>query len=378
MPCVKAMFKDLLLPRIVFIPFWIARLLLGTLRVIQVLLPNQKPKKLSSSLCIEAGIVGWRSIEFKELYQSACEYLNVDRVYKVEIDREQAYISQVRQALNKLQPTHYLYDPRTGSENWLQGLCQAFQVSFFLASRRITPVVLLTDLAVRTWRVQSAVVTATSGVVVIFMAPSRIQPIFPHRRLVGPSLMPFSQATLTWLNNLSRTQPVTDRPTAIFTGSLYEPRTSLLNAIQSGLQARGQILDIKGRQLGSPRVSDEEYWLRLANADLVVTTADQMIQPGTDWTWVSHLLYRYLEVVACGTLLVAPEVPGISRFFTPGEHFVSFQDSDAAVDLIDYYLSNEIERERISKQGYARAKTLIKSRIFWLSIDVALGYESLT
>jgi len=372
------MINDFLLPRIVFIPFFITRLLLSTLRLVQVFLPNQKSKKSLPKLCIEAGIVGWKSIEFKELYQSACEYLDVDRVYKIEINREQAYFPQVRRALNQLQPTHYLYDPRTGSEHWLQGLWQAFQVSYLLALRRIIPVVLLTDLAIRTWRAQSALVTAASGVVVIFMAPSRIQPIFPHRRLVGPSLMPFSQATLTWLDTLPRAQPDNDRPKAVFTGSLYEPRTSLLNAIQSGLQARGQVLDIKGRQLGSPRVSDEEYWLRLANADLVVTTADQMIQPGTDWTWVPHLLYRYLEVIACRTLLVAPEVPGIGRFFTPGEHFVAFQNSNDAVDVIEYYLNNEPERERIAKQGYVRARALIESRIFWLTIDVALGHESLT
>jgi hypothetical protein len=374
----KAIYWNTLLPRIVFIPFLVTNLLLRLLRLGQILLPKRKPRQSLSSLCIEAGIVGWRSIEFKELYPSACEYLDVDRVHKVEIDREQAYLPQVKQALNRLQPTHYMYDPRTGSENWLRGLWQAFQISFLLASRHITPVVLLTDLAVRTWRVQSAVVTATSGVVVTFMAPSRIQPIFPHRRLVGPSLMPFSQATLAWLDHLPRTQPDNNLPRAIFTGSLYEPRTSILNAIKVGLEARGLTLDIQGRPLGSPRVSDEEYWLRLANADIVVTTSDQSIESGKDWLWIPHLLYRYLEVVACGTLLVAPEVPGIGRFFTPGEHFVSFKKPEDAIDAIEYYLNHPVERGKIAKQGYARARALIESRIFWLTMDVALGHESLS
>lgn len=51
--------------------------------------------------------------------------------------------------------------------------------------------------------------------------------------------MPFSQATLNWLDTLPRAQLPNDQLKAIFTGSLYELRTSILNAIQSGLQAHG-------------------------------------------------------------------------------------------------------------------------------------------
>jgi hypothetical protein len=379
MSLLSKIYKNSLLPRVGFIPFWMAKLLLFALKLGQIVLPKQKPVDGQSSLCIEAGIIGWKSIEFKELYQSAGEYLDPARVHKIEIDRAQPYLPQVKKALDTFKPTHYLYDPRTGSEHWLQGLIQAFQISLMLASRNITPVVLLTDLAVRTWRMQSGVVTAASGVVVIFMSPSRVQPIFPHRRLLGPSLMPFSKATLHWLTALPRTpHPSNEPPKAIFTGSLYEPRTSILNTIKQGLHARGFTLDIQGRQVGSPRISDEEYWLRLANATMVVTTSDQMIQPGTDWTWVPHLLYRYLEVLASGTLLVAPEVPGIRRFFVPGEHFASFKEADDAVGVVEYYLQHEPERRKIAAQGYARAKALIESHTFWLSIDVALGHESLT
>jgi len=369
--------KNFLIPNIIILPFLVSKTFLLFFTLI-TRKQNKNLREIPSTLCIEAGIKGWEIIEFKEIYASACEYLSVERVYKLEIESSQDYVKQVQHALNNYQPTHYCYSPRTGSQQWLKGLWESFCLAFLFASQKITPIVILSDLPIRSWRAQSAVVTAISGVVVTLMSPRQICHIFPHKRLIGPSLMPFSQATLTWLDTLPRAQLPNERPKAVFTGSLYEPRTSLLNAIQSGLQARGQVLDIKGRPLGSPRVSDEEYWLRLANADLVVTTADQMIQPGTDWTWVPHLLYRYLEVIACGTLLVAQEVPGIGRFFTPGEHFVAFQNSDDAIDVIEYYLNNEPERERIAKQGYVRARALIESRIFWLTIDVALGHESLT
>ena len=33
-------------------------------------------------MCIEAGEKGWESIEFKEMYKSACEYITSERVIK--------------------------------------------------------------------------------------------------------------------------------------------------------------------------------------------------------------------------------------------------------------------------------------------------------
>ena len=38
-----------------------------------------------------------------------------------------------------------------------------------------------------------------------------------------------------------------------------------------------------------------------------------------------HLVYRYTEVLASGSLLVAPIVPGVEEYFRPGVDFVSFQ-----------------------------------------------------
>ncbi|MCT7968528.1 glycosyltransferase [Laspinema sp. D1] len=373
----KAWYRNTLVPRIVFIPFWLSWLVLSLVQLVRLVVKPSRPENKPSTLCIEAGIKGWESIEFKELYASACEYLNIEQVHKIEVTPDEDYFFQIKKALDITQPTHYLYDPRTGSQHGIKGLWQSFNIAVLLCYRKITPIVLLTDLAVRTWRVQSAVVTAKTGAVVIFMSPRKIYPIFSHRRLVGPSLMPLSMNTMKFLDSLPKAS--TNTPSqAIFTGSLYEPRTSILQEIQAGLEQRGFTLEIKGRELGSARISDVDYWVRLKNADLVVTTANQMEQSGTDWTWIPHFLYRYLEVISCGTLLVAPEVPGIHRFFAPNEHFVSFSSVQEAIEAIEYYLINQEKREEIAKDGKHRAKALVEARSFWLSIDVALGKESLT
>jgi len=56
-----------------------------------------------------------------------------------------------------------------------------------LLKHGVVPILFLTDLAVRSWRTQAAVVSACRGVVICFMSPRCVGPIFPHRRLLGPS-----------------------------------------------------------------------------------------------------------------------------------------------------------------------------------------------
>lgn len=333
---------------------------------------------LSTILCIEAGVRGWDSIEFKELHASACEYLGSDQVHKVQIRKDESYLRQLRVALEEARPSHYLYDPRTGSQEWYIGLWQAFGVAFLLHLRGVVPIVLLADLAVRTWRAQSAVVTAKRGTVIAFVSAKEVSPIFPHRRLVSPSLMPLSEATMAFLDALFEKRPDNPPKKALFTGSLYEPRTTVLRAIAEELASRGFALEIRGRELGSPRFPDLEYWSVLSHSLIIVTTADQSYSPRKDWQWIQHMIYRYLEVIASGALLVAPEVPGIRRFFVPGEHFVSFTSPAHASEVIEYYLINETERVKIAQNGRNRAHALVTARSFWVGVDIGLGKDSLT
>lgn len=374
---INKVLKEVLLPRVVYLPYVVAKWILLIVSVVRRLTGSRVPRWSGSMLCIEAGVRGWESIEFKELYQSACEYMQPENVNQLIIQPEKDYLEQVASALSNHRITHYLYDPRTGSQKPWLGLWQSLRVAMLLQKRNVVPIVFLTDLSVRTWRSQSAVVSARRGVVVSFMSARRIGPIFPHRRLLGPSLMPFSVHTKQLLDTLIEQRPQNAPPKALFAGSLYEPRTTLLEKIRFGLAARGWEFDIKGRVIGSARVPDHEYWARLCYSDIVVTTADQMIQAGTDWTHIPHLVYRYLEVLASGALLVAQDVPSIRRYFTPGEHFVSFDSSESAIEAISYFLENDTERLKIARQGKERANALIMSRCFWVSIDSALGSASM-
>ena len=333
-----------------------------------------------SCLAIEAGQQGWSSIEFKELERSATEFLGKTGFIKVTVDKSKPYVPQVRKVICNPMVTHYLYDPRTGSQNFLTGMSESIHIAFLMARYRVVPVVYLTDLSVRLWRCQAAVVSVIRGVVITFMMPKRVQAIFPHRRLVGPSLMPLSVETL---ERLQKTRIDLIASNSIknlvrFSGSLYEPRTSFLRQFESMLALTNHQSEILGRDLGSIRVTDDEYWRRLSSAAIVITTSEQAIQSGTDMVWIPHLVYRYLEVLASGSLLLAATVPGISRYFEPGKHFVSYDSIGDAVKKASYYLDNSKEAEKIRTAGHQKAVNLIRSHTFWVQIDTALGSESFT
>lgn len=370
-------YKQAISPRICLVPYYLAKIILLVFISVCWLSGSRRRSAADSHLCIEAGPRGWESIEFKELYQSACEYLPPENVHRLIVRPGKDYLRQIADIVRAKPITHYLYDPRTGDQGVWLSLWQSLRVAILLQKQGVVPIVVLTDLSIRSWRTQAAVVSARRGLVICFMSPRLIGPIFPHRRLLGPSLMPLSVQTAQKLNGLMAQRQKNVPSTAIFVGSLYEPRTTKLEQIRSGLGVRGVVFDVKGRVPGTARVPDLEYWSTLCYADIVVTTADQVIQKGADWTHIPQLVYRYLEVLASGALLVAQDVPSVRRYFTPGVHFVSFDSPDEAIEVITHYLNNEAERLLIARQGSERAGALITARSFWVQIDSALGESSI-
>jgi hypothetical protein len=380
-------YKNFVLPRIVYIPYLITKIILFIITTLFFLKTSKENKPLNPNLSIEAGIKGWESIELKELHESACEYLGQENVQKLIIRPEEDYFKQVSEHLINKKPTHYVYDPRTGSGSTLVKLWQSLRIAIAFHRHSVIPIVILTDISIRLARAQGAIVTAKTGVVVCFMTVREVSQIFPHKRIIGPSLMPFSVKTMNYLDSVSQLKPRLDQAKALFIGSLYEPRKTILEDIRYKLTRNGYIFDIKGRSLGNARVKDSEYWEQLCYADIIVTTACQLyhyvtpqgetIQRGADRFNVPQLVYRYLEVLASGALLVAPIVPNVSRYFTPWVHFIPYDSTDDAVKVISYFLDHDSERLIIAKRGKDRAQALISARCFWAMIDTNLQADAM-
>ena len=322
---------------------------------------------------VESGEIGWSLIEYQELFASAVEYLGSQCVMKISIDRNKNYLRVIQKELSRHMVTHYVYDPRTGSQKWGSGLFQALILSVLFAWYRVIPIARLSDMQDRRWRIQCAIVTSERGICTTVLVPGQMRKYFPHRRLIGPMMMALSHVQLTSLQQMRTTKIAALKPRAIFTGALYEPRKTFLLTVQKGLQGNGLDLEIFGRALGEDRASNHQYWKHLVDADVVVTTANPNIEPGSDQMDVLHLLYRYSEVLAAGALLGAPSVPGIEKYFRPGIDFVSIDSPDDAVKKIMYYLDSAIERANIAENGMLRLMDLVQSNTYWRLIDIGLG-----
>lgn len=362
-----------------FFTYLISKFIVGVSKFIYALVTfvsiwtfKPRNKSRTSLLVVESGKVGWTLIEYEELLSSAIEYLGSSKVLGITISERQYYLREVR-ALLRIQPvTHYVYDPRTGSQGWINGLIEAFNLTVLFAWHRVIPIARLSDFPKRRWRIQCSIITSSTGICATLMAPTQMKSLFPHRRLIGPMMMALSNTKVLSLTQIKSTWPINEIPRAVFTGALYEPRSSFLGAVQEGLRLKGLDLELKTRVLGSERDSNIMYWERLLGADIVITTADQSIEPGKELIDIPHLVYRYSEVLAAGAMLVAPLVPGIEKYFRPGVDFITYTDSIEAVNHIEYYLRSETERKVVALSGSTRLRELTQSHSYWRTIDFAL------
>lgn len=366
-------------PRLFFIPYYIHWFFLKIISFFVRIKSNNKCLKTNTKLLISAGVRGWESIEFKELLQSANEYLGKpDKVIQHRLEDNRNYISDVRYLIRKHQITHFFYDPRTGNQTVFGGFLESVRLSILCTRNNVTPIVFFTDISFRRWRIKGALMSAISGIAICFVSPRLAHPIMPHKRLFGPSLMPFSVETLNWIQKGGEGDSlVTNKNAAYFIGSLYEPRTTILNNVKKGLNEKKFDLMIVGRQLGAARKPDSVYWKTMIDAPIIFTTSDQLLSPEFDWTWVPNLVYRYLEAISSGSLLIAPVVPCIERYFQPGVHFIPFYSQEDAIQKIEYYLVHHGERKKIAAEGMRKARILVESKIFWLHIDSCLSSKSL-
>ena len=64
---------------------------------------------------------------------------------------------------------------------------------------------------------------------------------------------------------------------------------------------------------------------------------------------------RLFESAALGAFQIVDDLPGVRRWFTPGEHLVTFADVADLREKVRYYLAHDDEREQIAAAGRAHA-----------------------
>lgn len=70
----------------------------------------------------------------------------------------------------------------------------------------------------------------------------------------------------------------------------------------------------------------------------------------------SGIPLRIFDIMGCGGFLISNYQPEILDFFVPNEDIVLYDSIPDLLDKISYYLNNEEERTRISRNGYNKVK----------------------
>lgn len=363
--------RDVLLPRTVIPAFWIAWILLLPAALWGKLWVVKHRRATPRRVAIESGIIGWAHVYFEELLASAREYFGADAVVQHTIDRDRPYLAQMKRNLRADEPTYVVWDVRTPGQSWPSSIQQAIGASWFLLARGITPIVVLTDAFYRRQRWHAAVLTAFSGVVVTFANDRIVAPIFPHSRIIGPLPMPISVHRLKWLIQKREARQVPSEPRVQFIGSVYPPRDRFLDEVGERLSAQGITLHVNRDKSAT---SNEDYWMTLVNADVVVTTTVQgPPRPHMDWIWVQQAVFRYAESTAARAALVAGPVEGGFEYFRNGVDFLQFQSVGEAVAGIVELVQSPDRLEEVSATGFETSSRIIREHEFWKRIDQALG-----
>jgi hypothetical protein len=96
-------------------------------------------RRRATKLLIASGAKGWELLEYKELFQSATEYLSPVQVVQETTSHEKSFLSQVDEYIHRHRPTHYLYDPRSSGARGSTAIIEAIRLLLLLARARVTP-----------------------------------------------------------------------------------------------------------------------------------------------------------------------------------------------------------------------------------------------
>lgn len=358
-------------------PFlWLSRILVAALATLVYPLarlsePRTSVARKGPHLMIGAGIKGWELIEYKEIFASASEYLGSGSVSRLAFSGERPMLAEFHEALREVRPSHYYFDPRSGSQKPLGAAWETLVVGVLLARYRVNPICALTDFPVRRWRLQAAAVSARNGVVTCLMSPAVVGGFFPHNRIVGPMPFPLSVTTLTQLQERKRSNKHNQhhlRDKAVFVGMLYEPRKTTIEEIQQGLADRGIPMEIIGRMPDGSRISDDEYWDIISNARLIVSTSSQIAGKHTDFNGHNHFIYKFIEVTAAGTALAIEPVESSEHLLRPDVHYIAYSSVDEAVAKIASTWDSPSSLDLLARKGSEQTTALIHNAVFWRTV----------
>lgn len=344
--------------------------------VIPKIFRNRK-KNETKIVAIEAGKLGMKSVFYEELVDSAKEFYGTNKVIEFTINREKSYLKQSYRNIRVYKPNLLIVDPRTGSQFWPRAYLQTMIILIFSRVFNFTPIVILTDASILLWRIQAIMLTAnrkSKGVIVTFLDYKKFKFLFPHSRIIGPSLIPISKQRIAQIEIMSKSnirKSITNKSYIHFLGSLYNKRKIFfdeMNILLGESTAETTILMSKKDKFPS----SNEYWNFLVENPISITTTFIEKNPKYyyDRSDINQLVFRISEALAVGNFLFCQFFPGISEIFTDGKEMCIYYNKEDLLKKIVYYFENQEEMVSVSKTGNEFYKELARKNFFWTEIEL--------
>ncbi len=139
----------------------------------------------------------------------------------------------------------------------------------------------------------------------------------------------------------------TERLTERLIDSIVDPLLNLIpghKKVRLGIKERARLISILSRKYNVLAVNN--VW----GENLAKVYSLSKI--GFNKSIAGDLNMRVFEVMSCGTMLLTNKIEnGMSSLFNDRKHLVVYSTEEELVELVQYYLENEEERETIARQG---------------------------
>lgn len=357
---------------ITFIAFFGAKLTL----VIPIIYSRRRDNR-TKKIAIEAGILGMKSVFFEELVDSAKEFYGNSNVISFTISEENSYLKQNFRNIREMKPDLLIVDPRTGSQFLPLALTQTMAILIFSRIFNFTPIVILTDASVFMWRIQAVILTAnkkSNGVIITFLDFRKFNYLFPHKRIIGPSLIPISNKRITELEKsrkLFMAEDFEETRNISFLGSLYSKRKLFFEEINLVLAESSFDVKILFYEKNS-NLSSQDYWNFLIENPISITTT--FIQRNSRYYYdrsdINQMVFRISELLAVGNFFFCEYFPGVFEHFKDGQNICIYNNKEDLLEKIIYYFNNSEEMARVSKAGHDLYINLISNNFFWNEIEL--------
>ena len=331
-------------------------------------------KPLKRNIVIEGGVRAWNSNYFIELENSLFEFIEPDtEITKLIIPRRKFYVLYIYKCLRNRNITHYVHDPRTGSQNSFIAVLESFILTFLFAYYRITLISILTDCSIRQWRFQSSIVTINTGVIVTLLEIKYFGKLLKNYRIIGSSLMPLSISTFETIDQIDKKYSNANTEVnhnLYFLGSMYGYRKHFFKEVNllSNLSEKIPFIEYEAKSDGDYL----EYWEKLIKKGNIITTCAQVksARYKFDLPDLPQIVFRITEVLASGSLLFCFPVPGLQKYFKEGEDYIPILENSHYLHSLQSKFT-DITKNRLSISTNAKniMKNYVYSQTFWRNID---------